>query len=148
MGSSIEGLIGQQMDEQAVDAFLTDSGVGVLSMAAGDAGYGVPLSFGYDGDRLYFVFLGHSEEWQKVTYAEQSETASFLVFDVEPDQWRSVIVDGPLDRITPDEWDAAREAMADNAYRPDLLTDADTRENPRVWALDARGKSGRAVGAD
>ena len=112
-------------------------------------GYGIPLSFGYDGDRLYFLFVGHSEAWKKVTYAEQSETASFLVFEVEADgQWRSVIVEGPLERVTPDEWDAAREAMADNAYRPDLLTDADPTENPRVWVLDAREKSGRAVGAD
>jgi nitroimidazol reductase NimA-like FMN-containing flavoprotein (pyridoxamine 5'-phosphate oxidase superfamily) len=137
------------MDEQAVDAFLTDSGVGVLSMAAGDAGYGIPLSFGYDGDRLYFVFVGHSEEWKKVTYAERSETASFLAFDVEPDgAWRSVIVEGALERIMPDEWDAAREAMADNAYRPDLLTDVDPHQNPRVWLLDPREKSGRAVRAE
>jgi len=149
MSSPIDALQGEQMDEQAVDALLADSGVGVLSMAAGNAGYGIPLSFGYDGDRLYFLFVGHSEAWKKVTYAEQSETASFLVFEVEADgQWRSVIVEGPLERVTPDEWDAAREAMADNAYRPDLLTDADPTENPRVWVLDAREKSGRAVGAD
>jgi nitroimidazol reductase NimA-like FMN-containing flavoprotein (pyridoxamine 5'-phosphate oxidase superfamily) len=149
MSSSFEALTGHRMDEQAVDAFLRDSGVGVLSMAAGDAGYGIPLSFGYDGDRLYFLFVGHSEEWKKVTFAERSETASFLAFDVDPDgAWQSVVVEGSLERITPEEWDGAREAMADNAYRPDLLTDVDPRENPRVWTLDPREQSGRTVGPE
>jgi nitroimidazol reductase NimA-like FMN-containing flavoprotein (pyridoxamine 5'-phosphate oxidase superfamily) len=137
------------MGEREIESYLTDQGVGVLSMAAGNAGYGIPLSFGYDGEYLYFVFAGHSEEWRKVSYAEQTETATFLVFDVDPDgAWRSVVVEGRLGRITPDEWDRAREALAENAYRPDLLTDASVQENPRVWALDAAEATGRAVGTD
>jgi nitroimidazol reductase NimA-like FMN-containing flavoprotein (pyridoxamine 5'-phosphate oxidase superfamily) len=137
------------MDEQKIESYLADQGVGVLSMAAGDAAYGIPLSFGYDGGRLYFVFAGHSEEWRKVSYAERTETATFLAFDVEPDgAWHSVVVEGRLGRITPDEWDRAREAMADNAYRPDLLTDVNVQENPRVWALEAAEMTGRTVEAD
>ncbi len=86
----------------------------------------------------YSTAFPATEDRRLPFYAEQTETATFLVFDVEPDgAWRSVIVEGDLDRTTPDEWERAREAMADNAYRPDLLTDVDPHENPRVWALEA-----------
>jgi hypothetical protein len=82
-----------------------------------------------------------------VRYAESSAEASLLVLDVASDhEWRSVIVRGPFDRITPDEWERAREAMADNAYRPDLLTDVDVQSDPRVWVLEAAERSGRAMG--
>lgn len=134
------------MPESAIDQLLRERGIGVLSLANDGVPYGLPLSFGYDGNRAYFLFAGHSEEGRKVRYAEASEEASLLVFEVESDGvWRSVVVRGSLTRITPTEWDAAREAMADNAYRPDLLTDVDIRSDPRVWALEAAEKSGREM---
>jgi hypothetical protein len=136
------------MDESAVDDLLTEMGVGVLSMSAEGVPYGVPLSFGYDGEGgLYFAFLGATGELRKETYADQSAVASFTTFDVDPDgSWRSAVVSGPLDRIAPDEWDVAREAMLDNAYRSDLLAEGELRENPNVWVLEAAERSGRAVG--
>ncbi len=138
------------MDESGIDEALTEIGVGVLSMAADGVPYGVPLSFGYDGeDHLYFLFLGPSTELRKVAYAEQSDRVSFTAFDVEPDgSWRSVIVEGPLERITPKRWDAAREALADNAYESDLFEAYEIQENPNVWALEIEDRSGRAVGQD
>ncbi len=138
-------LQGHEMDEDEPSALLVDQGTGVLSMAKDDRPYGIPLSFGYDGDdRLYFLFAGHSEAGRKVTYAERSETVSFAVYDTVPDDtWRSAIVEGPFDRIIIDDWDAAREAMADNAYRANLLTNVDRPGDPRVWALDIEDWSGR-----
>jgi nitroimidazol reductase NimA-like FMN-containing flavoprotein (pyridoxamine 5'-phosphate oxidase superfamily) len=136
------------MNDAGINEVLTETGIGVLSMSEGGEPYGVPLSFGYDGnDRLYFVFLGASTELRKEAYAEQASVASFTTFDVDPDgSWRSVIVAGPLDRITIDEWDVAREALADNAYRSNLFSDHEIQENPNVWALEIRDRSGRAVG--
>jgi len=138
------------MDESSVDKALTGIGVGVLSMTADGVPYGVPLSFGYDGaDGLYFLFVGRSAELRKVTFAEQSRQASFAAFDLEPGgSWRSVIVAGPLDRITPAEWDVAREAMADNAFEADLLAEYEFGESPNVWKLETRERSGRAVGGN
>jgi nitroimidazol reductase NimA-like FMN-containing flavoprotein (pyridoxamine 5'-phosphate oxidase superfamily) len=146
MDSDVQPLLGIELDEAAIDDVLTEVGVGVLSMSAGGVPYGVPLSFGYDGDdRLYFVFLGATTELRKETYAEQSDVASFTTFDVDPDgSWRSVIVAGPLDRITIDDWDAAREALAGNAYQSNLLSEYELQENPNVWALETRERSGRA----
>jgi nitroimidazol reductase NimA-like FMN-containing flavoprotein (pyridoxamine 5'-phosphate oxidase superfamily) len=143
-------LAGHEMTDEEIAAFLTEQGTGVLSMADDGAPYGVPLSFGFDGeDRLYFLFAGHSAAGEKVTFAERSETATFTVYDVaDDDSWRSVIVEGGLDRIVIDDWKAARRAMADNAYRPDLLADVDEHEDPRVWALDVEEWSGRRSDAD
>jgi nitroimidazol reductase NimA-like FMN-containing flavoprotein (pyridoxamine 5'-phosphate oxidase superfamily) len=148
MSPGANALQGHAMPEPAVDQLLRERGIGVLSLANGGVPYGIPLSFGYDGDRdrVYFLFAGHSEEGRKVRYAEASDEASLLVFEVESDGgWRSVVVRGSLTRITPTEWDAAREAMADNAYRPDLLTDVDVQSDPRVWVLEVAEKSGRAM---
>lgn len=138
-------LQGYEMDDEAIAEFLSDQGVGVLSMSTDGTPYGIPLSFGYDGeDRLYFLFAGHSEAGRKVTYAERSERVSFLVYDLFPEHgWKSVVVEGPLDRITVDDWDAAREAMGENAYRPDLLTNVDSWEDPRVWTIEIEEWSGR-----
>ena len=141
-------LVGAEMDASAIDDVLIEVGTGVLSMSADGVPYGVPMSFGYDGDdRLYFVFLAQSVELRKESYAERSELASFTAYDVDADgSWRSVIVSGSLDRITIDEWDAAREALAGNAYRSNQFEKYEIDENPNVWALDIDDRSGRAVG--
>ena len=145
--TAFQSLLGSEMDDVEIDELLMDVGVGVLSMSAEGVPYGVPLSFGYDGAKLYFVFLDASTDLRKETYAEQATVASFTTFDIDPDgSWRSVIVSGPLDRIVIDEWDDAREAMADNAYQSDLLGEYELQENPNVWALDIQERSGRAVG--
>jgi nitroimidazol reductase NimA-like FMN-containing flavoprotein (pyridoxamine 5'-phosphate oxidase superfamily) len=144
--SSRPGILqGHEMDDEEISAFLTGQGVGVLSMSNEGTPYGIPLSFGYDGgDRLYFLFAGHSEAGKTVTDAERSEEASFAVYDTFPENaWRSVVVEGAIDRITIDDWETAREAMGDNAYRPDLLTNVDLQEDPRVWALGVAEWSGR-----
>lgn len=150
MSSDFQPLLGMTLAEPAIDDVLRDVGVGVLSMSADGVPYGVPLSFGYDGtDRLYFVFLGATSELRKETYAEQSDMASFTTFDINADgSWRSVIVSGSIDRITVDEWDAARDAMADNAYQSNLLSTYELQENPNVWVLEIAERAGRAVGND
>jgi hypothetical protein len=136
------------MTDEAIDDFLADQGVGVLSLAADGEPYGLPISFGYDGDRCYVLFAGHSEKGQKVRFAEETRTASLLAFEVAGDaEWRSVVVDGPFARIVPDQWEAAREAMLNNAYRPDLLVDVDVQSDPRVWALDIETRTGRQMPA-
>jgi len=148
MSGDYQSLLGMQLDESGIDDVLREMGVGVLSMSVDGVPYGVPLSFGYDGDdSLYFVFLGSTAELRKETYAEQSEVASFTTFDMSADgSWRSVIVSGPIGRITIDEWDAAREAMGDNAYQSNLLSEYELEENPNVWELTVEERAGRGIG--
>jgi nitroimidazol reductase NimA-like FMN-containing flavoprotein (pyridoxamine 5'-phosphate oxidase superfamily) len=148
MSSEYQPLLGIELDDSEIDKVLTEVGVGVLSMTADGVPYGVPLSFGYDGeDALYFVFLGATAELRKETYAEASDVASFTTFEMSPGgSWRSAIVSGPLERITIDDWNEAREAMADNAYQSNLLSEYELQENPNVWRLEIDERAGRAVG--
>jgi hypothetical protein len=145
--TTAEALEGNRMTDVEIDDLLAEVGFGVLSMSLDDVPYGVPLSFGYDGgDRLYFVFVGHSDEGRKTEYAERADVVSFLAYDVvADDDWRSVIVEGSLDRITIDDWEAAREALGENGWRPQLLADVDPDQDPRVWALEIESASGRKV---
>jgi nitroimidazol reductase NimA-like FMN-containing flavoprotein (pyridoxamine 5'-phosphate oxidase superfamily) len=148
MESEFQALLGMELDDPEIDKVLTDVGVGVLSMSADGVPYGVPLSFGYDGeDALYFVFLGATTELRKEAYAETSDVATFTSFEMSPDgAWRSVIASGPIERITIDDWDEAREAMADNAYQSNLLSEYELQENPNVWRLEIEDRGGRAIG--
>lgn len=148
MSSDFQPLLGMELDDAEIDDVLREVGVGILSMSDGGVPYGVPLSFGYDGTQtLYFLFLDASTELRKETYAERAEQVSFTTLEMNPDgSWRSVIVSGSIDRITVDEWDAAREAMADNAFQSNLLSEYELQENPNVWALEIDEWSGRGVG--
>ncbi len=148
MTGPVETLLGSEMNDSEIATLLTEQGVGVLSLRADGVPYGVPLSFGYDGaDRLYFLFVGHSEQLKKETYAETSEVASFVTFDIDPDgSWRSVMVTGSLERITPEQWETAREALTDNAFESELFAGDTIESHPNVWALEIDEQSGRAVG--
>ncbi len=145
--AQFQPLLGMEMDDAEIGEVLREVGIGVLSMSSEGVPYGVPLSFGYDkDDTLYFLFLEASAELRKEAYAETASVASFTAFDVDPDgSWRSVIVAGPIDRITIDEWGTAREAMMNNAYQSNLLSEYELQENPNVWALEIQDQSGRAV---
>jgi nitroimidazol reductase NimA-like FMN-containing flavoprotein (pyridoxamine 5'-phosphate oxidase superfamily) len=140
-------LWGHRMIEDEIDHLLTEKGVGALSLTDGETPYTIPISFGYDGEsRLYFLFVGHSEEGRKASYADSTAKAGFLVFDVASEtEWRSVIAEGELGRIRPEEWDDAREAMAANAYQGELIADHDGFDDPRVWRLEIEELTGRAV---
>jgi hypothetical protein len=148
--TTAEVLEGNRMIDAEIDALLEEVGFGVLSMSLDGVPYGLPLSFGYDGEsRLYFVFVGHSDEGRKTEYAERADVVGFLAYDVaDADDWRSVVVDGSLDRITIDDWEAAREALGENGWRPQLLSDVDPDQDPRVWALEIESRSGRKVSPD
>ena len=50
MSSEFRTLLGSVLDESGTDEAPAEIGVGVLSMAADGVPYGVPPSFGYDGD--------------------------------------------------------------------------------------------------
>ena len=105
------------MTQPDIDAVLTDSGSGVLSLADGTETYAVPESFGYDGDALYFQLV-HHETSRKMEFIRTTDVATFTVYTDDPAE--SVLVRGHLERVPDAERPEASAAMAANAEIPTL----------------------------
>lgn len=137
-------LQGATMAEDEVDRFLRAHGTGTLSLARGDHAYGVPISFGYDGDACYFVFLTLGPESKKAAFAETSAETTLTVVETSGQfDWASVIVTGPIAELDADEWDAARDALADNAWHPSLFSEASPQGDVAGYRLDLDHVSGQ-----
>jgi hypothetical protein len=143
--SDIDRLEGNRMSDAAVEAFLEEAGVGVLSLARDGEAYGIPISFGYDPDaaRIYFVFVGFGEESRKETFAADTTRASLVAYEVDgTDTWRSVLVSGPITEVADDEWSRGTDTLGANAWYPSLFREADPYRGIRMFALDVAEKSG------
>jgi hypothetical protein len=137
--------MGFDMDEAAVDAFLRERGHGVLSLADGSEAYGIPISFGYDGERLFFVFQRPTEESRKEQFAGTTETATLTAYDVGgKHDWRSVVVSGPIRRIDEGEWPALLDAIEGNAWYPSLFSQAEPMQDFLGYELLAESATGLA----
>ena len=119
----------QLLSQEAIQKVLYQGTSGVLAVLGDDAyPYAVPLSYVYDGEKIYF----HSaKSGHKIDAVSQNPKASFCVIDqdqIVPEEYttyfRSVIVFGTI-RILHDEAEK-REAIEKLAvkYAPD-----DTEEN-------------------
>jgi len=113
-----------RMDDSNIAAFLSNQRVGVLGLPTEDGPYMIPLSFGYDGDRLlYFTFIGGSAS-RKQQLTEAAEDAAVLVYKVESMfHWESVLLQGGIEAVPESEWDELADVL-DTAWRPELFEDA------------------------
>lgn len=140
--SEIRGL---HMDRDEIDAFLAEQGYGVLSLADAGTAYGVPVSFGYDGDStiyLYLIRFGNSS--RKLDFADATETGCIVTFDVESRfRWRSVIVSGTFHELPEDEVEQMEEIMDDNAWFPSLFPPEDPMTAVRRLELRIEDVTGR-----
>lgn len=105
------------MDAVEIGEFLGTQGTGVLSLADGDDSYAVPVFHHYDDGALYFR-LGESPDSRKREFIEATETATYVVYEVDPtadpaqrEGW-SVVARGPI-RAVP-EGDPAYDASTIN----------------------------------
>lgn len=115
----------KHMDQNEIDQFLYEQGVGVLALADEGLPYILPLSFGYDGDAcLYFTYLLFGDQSKKEDLSDRAEKARFLVYAAESMyEWRSVLLTGTLGEVPSDEWGELQTAM-ENAWHPSLFSAA------------------------
>jgi hypothetical protein len=149
MSSDVDALGSNRMTDGEVNELLSRVGVGVLSLARDGEAYGVPVSFGFDGEEtLYFVFVGYGAESRKEAFAAETARASFTAFEVtDRDRWRSVVVGGRLESVDREEWTSATEAIEANAWYPSLFRTADPTGGLEIWALRIDERSGLHGGA-
>ena len=133
----------KRMERAESEAFLRERGTGVLSLAADDEAYSIPISFGYDGETIYVVFQGYSADSEKSRFVEETGRACLVTYDVaEKFEWTSVLVRGSIREVDDDEWDDLVEAIEDNAWYPSLFSEADPRGRLRGFALSVEEISG------
>lgn len=133
------------MDEAEIDEFLRERGYGVLALADDRATYPVPVSFGYDGERIYFAFLRTGESSKKATFAGETDRASLLAMEVGGDrEWRTAIAYGGLDHLA-DDWEPAVEAVRDNAWHPSLFAAATPERGIEWWSMTVEEATGRTA---
>jgi hypothetical protein len=136
----------ERLGPDEIDALLRSVGYGFLGLAADDVPYVLPMSFGYDGDALYFQT---NSTGRKFDFLSPGSRACVAVLSVDPERSvsRSVLVRGPVGEVTDRE--AALGALADNAeFGTDLslwgapLGDVETA----LHAVRAEERSGRRFG--
>lgn len=71
------------MSDDDIEQRLESTQTGVLALCADGEGRAIPLAHYYDGAHLYFR-LGKTEGSEKWTALDQTETATYVVYDTEP----------------------------------------------------------------
>lgn len=137
-------LRGTWMDDHEIDQTLKEIGYGTMALTRDDEAYGVPVSFGYDGDRLFLYLFQFGRESKKLGYSEHTHRASLTVLDVESrTEWRSVIVTGTLREVDDDEIDYVEAVIDDNAWFPTFFP-PDSPVTGVQWSeLQLEGVTGR-----
>lgn len=137
-----------ELSDAAIDSVLKQVGFGFLGLARDDRPYVIPMSFGYDGEDLYFQM---NSSGRKFDYIEPGALASFTTVHVDQETGTStsVVVEGTMDEVPEPEATHAMEALAANAnFGTDLavwgvpLQEADLAE----YVLRPDSISGRSYG--
>jgi nitroimidazol reductase NimA-like FMN-containing flavoprotein (pyridoxamine 5'-phosphate oxidase superfamily) len=123
----------ERMTEPEIQSFLSNQGMGVLGLPTEGAPYLLPLSFGYDGgSKLYFTYvLGESS--RKEELSDVADIARFLVYKADAMfSWESVLLTGTIEELPESAWDEAIAAF-DNAWSPDIFTEADLTRKVKIY---------------
>jgi hypothetical protein len=108
----------EALNSLEVDTLLRERGWGTLSFAADHEAYAVPMAFGYDGGALYFQ-LEYNDDSRKMAYLDATDVATFTTCR-ETTPVACVMARGTVERVSPEEREAASEALAANAVLPAL----------------------------
>jgi hypothetical protein len=130
---------GVPMREKDIADLLRSQGYGIVSLCRDGEPYSIPISFGYDGEAVYFGFLEDGPEPAKMAYISEGATARLLVTDIRGRfDWRSVAVSGPVHRVDPegDDWDHLLGTLEDNAWFMRSFEASDAVESIQGWELE------------
>lgn len=141
MGVDELGALGvEQMTDEAIEQFLERRHVAVLGLPTDEAPYLVPLSYGFDGESLYFTFVEGAESRKAALCAECPVPAQALVLQVDSAvSWESVQLTGQLSPV-PDQRIDDAAAHLETAWRPAVLEDIEGEV--RLYELSVGSWSG------
>lgn len=85
------------MSDEEVREALASNETGVLSLAADDSAYAVPVSYHYDGEAVW-LRLSDDGDSEKMSFIDATEEACLVVYGVETGGSWSVLLRGTLRR--------------------------------------------------
>lgn len=107
--------VGVELDDYEIETFLQERGLGVLGLAAGCEAYTLPIAFAYDdaADRCILRFVMGQESLKRESVRE-TELASLTVSAWhDENDWKSVVVRGPIRRVPDDDLAQAAALFSD-----------------------------------
>lgn len=143
--------MGLPMGTREIERMLDTAGYGILSLANGDEPYSIPVSFGYDGEHVFFAFIKDSPENKKFEFIEDGAIARLLVTDIRARfDWQSIAITGPVDTINlaDDDWETVVDALEDNAWFSTDFERAADVEGVQGWRLVPDDVTGLEVAPD
>jgi len=144
MTTETEQLTGIEMDESEREEFLYERGHGILSLTRDGEAYGVPMSFGYDGEHVFVQFIEFGDHSKKGEFLEGTERACLAVYDVETRfKWRSVVVTGTLSEVPDAETEYAEETLEDNGWFPNIFPPTEPMSGITRMAMTVGEVTGR-----
>jgi hypothetical protein len=139
-GNPLAQFSGTPMSRDDIRGLLTSQGYGVLALCRDGEPYSIPVSFGYDDERVYFPFLVDSDDATKTRFIADGAVARLLVTDIRGRfDWRSVAITGPVRSVDPDddeEWTRFADALEDNAWFMRSFARADSVSSVQGWELE------------
>lgn len=140
----------KRLSSREIDAVLREVGYGFLGVARGDRPYVLPMSFGYDGEDLYFQMNSRGRKFDYIT-GETPACLCAVSVDPEAGTSRSILVEGVLREVPEDEIEHTYETLAASAnFGTDLslwglpIQEAD----PTLFVLRSDDVSGRVFGEE
>lgn len=144
-----------EMSDSEIDEFLGRHETGVLSLARSDEPYSIPISYGYDADaRTFFVRLVSTPDSEKRTFLSSSPKARIVVYEESESDptstYRSVVVTGTLEEISPSELTVEHIEQYGSAKRPlfEIWGQSKKDLNIQLYTLDPDELSGRRTEID
>lgn len=133
------------------DDLLARHETGVLSLAADDEPYAIPISYGYDAtDRRFYMRLVSTPESEKREFLAGRPTARLVVYEEGDGIYRSVVVVGTLEEIETADMTVDRIEQYGKAKRPLFEIWGQSKKNLdiQLYELESDTISGREVIVD
>lgn len=146
--------VGVALDDGEIREFLQERALGVLGFAKDGDAYTIPIAFAYDevGNRCIFRFIVPDES-QKRAFVAETDVASLTAYEWKTkNQWKSVVVRGPIRQVPEENLAQAAGLFASVGEEAAALEtfNAPISEYETVWyelAIEEISGRGRFVGS-